>query len=180
MPTQRLLVLSDTHGHTRALEAVFKWAKDISQSSGINAAVFLGDGVSDLSYGERTTGFSCDWKMVRGNMDFDFSLPLIDILNFGGHRFVLSHGHRSDVYNSYDILVAAAQNNKAQAVLFGHTHTPCYETVNNILFVNPGSVGKPRSEAGATFAVIECEPDKPLEVEFWGIGSQGKIKEIEL
>ena len=179
MERQRLLVLSDTHGHARALEAIFNWAKDSSQSGGISAAVFLGDGVHDLSHAADATGFSCDWKLIRGNNDFEFSLQSSDIYEFGGHRFYLCHGHRNSLYNGYHTLIAAAANMKAEAALFGHTHVPCYENESNILLINPGSVGRPRSRVGATFAVIECEPGKPLEVEFWGIGAQGKIKPVK-
>jgi len=175
---QRLLVLSDTHGHVRTLELVFKWAQDCNQSGGINAAVFLGDGASDLTQGASATGFSCEWKLVRGNNDFDFSLPLSDTFDFYGHRFYLCHGHRAALYNGYHTLLAAAQNLHAEAVLFGHTHVPFYNDDNKILLINPGSVGRPRSQIGATFAVIECEPEKPLEVKFWGIGLQGKVKRL--
>jgi len=178
MAAQRLLVLSDTHGHTRALEVVLNWVQDNSQSGGISAAVFLGDGVSDLPYGANVTGFSCEWKLVRGNNDIDFSLPLSDVFDFNGHRFFLCHGHRYTLYNGYHTLVAAAQNVKAEAVLFGHTHVPCYDNDDNILLINPGSLGRPRSRIGATFTVIECEPEKPLVVEFFGVGTRGKIKKL--
>jgi hypothetical protein len=33
---------------------------------------------------------------------------------------------------------------------------------------------------GATFALIECAPEKPPEVQFWGIGQKGDIREIDL
>jgi len=178
MNTQRLLVISDTHGHSRALEVVFNWAQDCSKSGGINATVFLGDGASDLSPVANATGFFSEWKVVRGNEDFDLSLPLSDVFDCCGHRFYICHGHRCALFNGYYALVAAAQNNKAEVALFGHTHVPCYKNENNILLINPGSVGRPRSRIGATFAVIECEPGKPLEVEFWEIGSQGKINRL--
>ena len=178
MDSRRLLVLSDTHGHAHSLEAVLKWAQDYSQSGGINAAVFLGDGFQDLSRASNTTGFSCDWKAVRGNGDLESFLPLSDVFDFCGHRFFLCHGHHCALHNGYSALVAAAKNLEAKAVLFGHTHVPCFENNSDILFINPGSVGRPRSRIGATFAVIGCEAGKPFEVEFWGIGEKGKIKSL--
>jgi len=176
MSTQRLLVISDTHGHTRALEAVFNWAQDRAQSGGISTTAFLGDGLSDLSQIAKAAGFYCEWKLVKGNNDFEFSLPLSDVFDFNGHRFFFCHGHRNALYNGYNALIAAAKNMKAEAALFGHTHIPCCESENDILLINPGSVGRPRSRTGATFAVIECEPGVPLKVEFWGIGAQGKVE----
>ena len=172
---QRLLVLSDTHGNICALETVLNWAKAYSQSGGINTAVFLGDGISDIKRVVASTGFLCEWKMVRGNNDFEHSLPLSDVLDFGGHKLFLCHGHRYSIYNGYYPLVESARNLNAEAVLFGHTHVPCHEKDDNILLINPGSVGRPRSRTGATFAVIGCEPGKPLEAEFWGIADKGKV-----
>jgi len=175
---QRLLVISDTHGHVHALEAVFNWAQDRSKSGGIRATAFLGDGASDLSHAANSTGFFCEWRLVRGNNDFDFSLPASNVFDFCGHRFYLCHGHRSSLYSGYNTLVAAAQNLKAEAALFGHTHIPYCKSTRNVLLVNPGSVGRPRSQNGATFAVIGCEEGEPLVVEFWAIDSQGKIERL--
>ena len=178
MTAQRLLVLSDTHGHIRALEAVFNWAQDRSRSDGIKTTAFLGDGVSDLSPAANSTGFFCEWKLVRGNNDLDFTLPLNDVFDFCGHRFYLCHGHQSSLFSGYNILTAAAKNLKAQVAIFGHTHIPYCKAAGDILLLNPGSVGRPRSKTGATFAVIECEEGEPLKVEFWGISSRGEIEQL--
>jgi hypothetical protein len=179
MEIQRLLVLSDTHGQISDLEAVLNWAKDSSLSGGINTAVFLGDGISDLQRGARAAGFSCEWKLVRGNNDSDFSIPLSNAFDFNGHRFFFCHGHRSSLFNGFQTILAAAKNVNAQAALFGHTHVPYCKKVDDILLINPGSVGMPRTELGATFATVACEPGKPLEVEFWLIGSRGYMKKIK-
>jgi len=178
MNIQRLLVISDTHGHVRGMEAILNWAQDSSQSGGINAAVFLGDGVPDVRRGADASGFSCDWRIIRGNSDLEASLPLSDIFEFGGHRFFLCHGHRYDLYNGFQTLTVVARSSGADAALFGHTHIPYCERDGNVLLVNPGSVGRPRSRIGATFAVIECEPEKPLRVEFWGIDDAGNIRKL--
>lgn len=180
MDRKRLLVLSDTHGNVRALEAVLRWVKDLPQPDRVDAAVFLGDGATDLSRAESAAGFSCEWKIVRGNGDHDLSLPLSDVLDFGGRRFFLCHGHRYALNDGYYSLLAAAGNLKAEAALFGHTHIPCCNNDDDILLINPGSVGRPRSRVGATFAVIECEVRKPLEVGFWRISEHGKIKKLTI
>jgi len=179
MSAQRLLVLSDTHGHIPALEAVFKWAGDRSRSGGIRTTAFLGDGVSDLPLAANSTGFYCDWKLVRGNNDLDFTLPLNDVFDFCGSRFYMCHGHHNSLFSGYSTLIAAAKNLNAHAALFGHSHVPFCKTTDNILLLNPGSVGRPRSRIGATFAIIECEENEPLKVEFWEIGSRGEIEQLK-
>jgi putative phosphoesterase len=157
---KKMLVISDCHGNISALRAVLKHGKEIAP----DCAVFLGDGISDM---ERVImGFSCPWYKVRGNNDIVFNVPETAILDFGGHRFFLGHGHRYSLYRGYDTLIAAARNNGADAVLFGHTHVPSLDNENGLLLINPGSIGRPRSNAGATFAVIECLPETPLKVEF--------------
>ena len=173
-------MLSDTHGHVYAVEAILNWAQDLSQSGGINAAVFLGDGVSDLMRGVNAGDRSFEWKMVQGNNDFEYSLPQSDVLDFNGFRFFLCHGHRYALHDGFYALAGAARNMKAETALFGHTHIPCNKKHNNILLINPGSVGRPRSRSGPTFAVIECLPRETLIVEFWGIDTKGKIKKIKL
>jgi putative phosphoesterase len=183
MDTQRLLVLSDTHGNTPALKKVLLWAEqqNTAQQQGaaaITAAAFLGDGASDLRQAADAAGFFCDWKMVRGNNDHETFLQDAAVFDFCGHRFFMCHGHRYSLYNGTYALVNAARASQADAALFGHTHVPYHKQERDVLLVNPGSVSLPRSRVGATFAVIECTPDKPLSVQFWSIGA--KITEITI
>jgi putative phosphoesterase len=174
MGSQRLLVLSDTHGHNSFLEAVLRWACQDT----FDAAVFLGDGIEDLRRAAALTGFSCEWKVVRGNNDYAVSVPEAAVVDFGGRRFFLCHGHRYTLYNGNDRLIAAARKMQADVALFGHTHVPSLENTPGLLLVNPGSIGRPRSDIGSTFAVISCPPGKPIDVRFWQIGPPGTILEL--
>jgi len=177
MDSKKLVVLSDSHGEVDALAAVLRWAKN----NAVDTAVFLGDGIHDMPRAETASGFSGAIKMVRGNSDYTAStatpMKEIDLFDFAGHRFLLCHGHRYSLHNGFDLLVAAARNNNADTALYGHTHVPHCETVNGVLLLNPGSVGKPRCSAGTTFAVIECVPEQPLQPVFWGIDSANNIIE---
>jgi putative phosphoesterase len=174
---KRLLVLSDTHGHISVLETVLRWVKD---NYIIDTVVFLGDGIQDLRRTPLTAYFSCEWVKVRGNNDFEFSLPETACLNWRGHRFFACHGHRHALYRNYDTLVAAAHGMEADVVLFGHAHVPSCENVHGILFINPGSIGRPRGRIGASFSIIESLPEARLNVRFWGFGLRGEIKEINI
>jgi len=181
MDNKKLLVFSDSHGNVRTLKAVFNWAKDhIPPNDTICAAAFLGDGISDLEYAADETGFFTDWKLVMGNNDFGIVMPETLTFEFEGHYFFMCHGHRFNLYSGYNLLVNAAKNAGAEAVLYGHTHIPYYKIVNGITLINPGSVGRPRSRIGASFAVLECPVNKPFIVKFFEIGVQGKIKEVKI
>jgi putative phosphoesterase len=172
MDGKKLLVLSDSHGDVNALKKVLVWAKNLAgaPSDVISAGVFLGDGIADLHRAEDAAGFSCGWRLVQGNNDYGYSLPEADVFDFGGHRFFISHGHRHSVYYGYHRLITAALSTKADTALFGHTHVPCFAKENGLFLINPGSVSRPRSRQGPTFAVVTCAPEKPVEAVFWKIG----------
>ena len=180
--SSKLLVLSDIHGNMPAIIAVLKWADEELTSS--DMAVFLGDGLRELSLARQQAGLSCEWKVVRGNNDYYASFsdaaaaPESDVFDFGGHRFYICHGHRHAIYNGFDKLAAVALKSGADAALFGHIHVPCLEKINGIQLVCPGGVNRARSSAGETFAVIDCVPEKPLLVHFWGIERNCNISEL--
>jgi putative phosphoesterase len=175
MDEQKLLVLSDTHGQRSALKAVLTWAN----TQPIDTAIFLGDGTSDIAPAADAVGFYRPWKIIRGNNDFDFTIPDTGTLDFGGKRFFLCHGHRHNLYGGYNSLVAAARKAQADAIFFGHTHVPYCKEKNGILLFNPGSAGIPRSRAGATFATVTSEQGKPITAVFWMIGDGGIIQELK-
>ena len=174
-------MLSDTHGGVADLKTVFNWAKEHTPTNGtIYSAVFLGDGISDLQSATNATGFSCDWKLVRGNNDYGYSVPEAAVFDFAENRFFICHGHRHSLYGGYHTLIAAAHSIRANVALFGHSHVPLQKTVDGILLINPGSVSRPRSRIGATFAVIECTEGEQPKAQFWGIGARGQILEVKV
>ena len=176
--SSKILVLSDSHGNVPALVAVLRWAAD--ELTGSDMAVFLGDGLRELSFAQQQTALSCEWKKVRGNNDLAPTAPETDVFDFRGHRFYLCHGHRYALYNGFDKLAASALKTGADAALFGHIHVPWLENANGLLLVCPGCIGRARSNAGETFAVIDCIPEKPLAIHFWGIDRGCNISEIAI
>jgi len=174
-----MLVLSDTHGSLSALKTVMNWAKDrMPPNDTICDAVFLGDGVSDLSPAADAAGFYGNWNVVRGNNDYEYAIQESAVFDFADYRFLICHGHRYSLYSGHHTLVSAGRSNNADVVMFGHTHVPFFKNESGILLINPGSVGRPRSRIGATFAVIECIQGEPLKAKFYGIGGGG-IREVK-
>jgi putative phosphoesterase len=181
MDGKKLLVISDTHGSITSLTKVLEWAAGQLPPTGtICAAAFLGDGISDLNRAANSTGFYCEWKLVNGNNDYDYTMPEAGVFDFEDNRFFLCHGHRHNLYGGYHSLITAARNSQANVVLFGHSHVPYQKTVEGILLVNPGSVGRPRSRIGASFAVIECKSGEQPQVEFFGIGERTGIRKLNV
>jgi putative phosphoesterase len=177
MDNKKLLVLSDSHGGVSALKSIFLWVKEHTPPNDtICGAIFLGDGISDLKPAVDATALEISWAFVNGNNDYDFSFPQATAFDFGGHCFFACHGHRHSLYGGYHTLIAAAKNAKADVALFGHSHVPFYKKIDGLSLINPGSVARPRSKTGATFAVINCQENNSITVEFYGIGSKGEIR----
>lgn len=75
---------------------------------------------------------------VRGNVDrgeWAAALPLHEVVDVAGRRLLLLH----DVA---DLDPAVAMS--VDAVVCGHSHVPCNETVDGVLRFNPGSAGPRR------------------------------------
>jgi putative phosphoesterase len=169
------LVISDSHGNIATLTAALKWAHDAN----LDAAVFLGDGYEDLNLASARAGFDLPWHTVRGNGDYQFSVPDSMMLEISARTLFLSHGNRHNVREGCKTIAAAARNAGAEAALFGHTHVPYCATVNGMFLLNPGSIGRPRSDAGCTFAVLECPASGPLAARFFRLVNNGWESAVE-
>jgi len=181
MDSKKLLVLSDTHGSVTSLKAVLNWAKDRTPPNDtICGAVFLGDGLSDLQPAAEATGFFCDWKLVSGNNDEGYSIPGSIVFNFADSSIFMCHGHRHSLYGGYYTLISSARSSGANIALFGHSHVPFQKITDGVLLVNPGSIGRPRSRIGATFAVIDFVEGEPPKPEFWGIEARTEIRKVKV
>ena len=111
--------------------------------------LFLGDGERDLP-ALRQAFPDLPLQAVRGNCDAFSELPQELVLTLEGVRFFLTHGHRYGVKTDrrLESLKAAARKNKAQAVLFGHTHEAFTEWDGGLLIFNPGTAGGFRPTGG--------------------------------
>jgi putative phosphoesterase len=89
-----------------------------------------------------------------------------------GKRFRLVHGspRRMNEYLFEDrdprSLARIAQGADADVLVFGHTHKPWVREIEGVLFVNDGSVGKPKDgDPRASWALITAEASTPVQVE---------------
>jgi putative phosphoesterase len=89
-----------------------------------------------------------------------------------GKRFRLVHGspRRMNEYLFEDrdprSLARIAQGADADVLVFGHTHKPWVREIESVLFINDGSVGKPKDgDPRAAWALVTVEAGKPVQVE---------------
>lgn len=100
------------------------------------------------------------YAAVKGNNDYDTRYPEELLLEIGGHRFLVTHGHRYVGMYGYSALVRYAKRLDCDVVCFGHTHLYCDETIDGIRLLNPGSVWHNRDGSEASFMRLEVTPEK--------------------
>ncbi len=145
---KRILVFSDTHGSIDAARSI------IAETENVYCIFHLGDNCRDAEALRKACGKRV--VSIRGNCDYDPSVPLKEIVNIDGARILLVHGHQYHVNSSLLHLSLAAQEANATAVCYGHTHRSLIEYENGIMILNPGSPTRPRGCA-ASYAILEVE-----------------------
>lgn len=146
----KILVFSDTHGKINSAINIIESHKNI------DLIIHLGDLVRDAQDIEAIADTRVEY--VAGNNDFYTNVPTEKIIEVGGKKLLLAHGHTYRVKHSLQLLMEEGQNNSVDAVLFGHTHKSHEEHIYNILYFNPGSLTYP--EGYPSYGLIEIIDDK--------------------
>ena len=146
----RIAVFSDLHSApSRYIEAAFECYDYVA---------FLGDGLTKLRAFQYR--YPEQFLYVRGNCDiYDDEAPLKLILDFEGVKVLLTHGHMEHVKSGLIPLAVEAHLKNIQVVLYGHTHRPEIESVDGVLFVNPGTLASYYDREG-TYAVLTIDKGK--------------------
>ena len=134
----KLIVFSDSHRELDGMRQVIEREKP-------DYVFHLGDHDSDAEQMEREYPLLPIAK-VCGNCDGWTETPKTLVLTLGGLRFFLCHGHTYGVKGSLLRASYAAREQKADVLLFGHTHEAYYECMNKgtgreLHVMNPGSCG---------------------------------------
>jgi putative phosphoesterase len=142
-------VVADTHGHldSRALAAL----------RGVELILHAGD-IGDESIIAALEQLA-PVLAVRGNSDGGTALarryPAALQLEREGVRITMTHiGGRPD-----ELVVAlpAEPELRPHVSIFGHSHSALLETVEGVLFLNPGAAGRPRFGGGISVALLSVE-----------------------
>jgi hypothetical protein len=144
----KIAVVSDTHHRTKS---IIKKLKDIK---GLDLIIHLGDMVKDAYKIEKE--LSLEVIKVKGNCDYNVSDEKEEmLLNYKKRKLFITHGHKYNIKYDFNRLYFKAKEVGADVVIFGHTHVPTSEIIEDIIFFNPGSTTIPRSQKGKTFGIIE-------------------------
>jgi putative phosphoesterase len=122
----------------------------------------------DRELGQRSVA----WTLVHTDQrskDFMRALPFDLRFELGGQRIRLVHGSPRKVNeylfenkpaHTFERIAAGAD---CDVLVFGHTHKPWVHPYGGVLFVNCGSVGKPKDgDPRAAFAILELDDSGQL------------------
>ncbi|MFL0194195.1 metallophosphoesterase [Clostridium sp. WILCCON 0269] len=129
-------VVSDTHRYKKFMNKV------VEALCNTELVIHLGDNVQDVQ--EIKKIYTGPVISVKGNCDFNVDVPGEKLEVINGKRFFITHGHRYDVKYSLSRLKYRAMEEKADIVLFGHTHISQIFHEEGMWFINPGSPSVPR------------------------------------
>ncbi|MDD7740314.1 MAG: metallophosphoesterase [Fusicatenibacter sp.] len=151
----RILVVSDTHGHTTNLEKV------IHKVGEIDALVHCGDIEGSEDYIESLV--DCPCYMVAGNNDWFSELRREMEVDFDDYRVWITHGHNYGASMGTEHLREEAEARGINVVMYGHTHRPLIEQEGNLSIVNPGSLSYPRQMGRKpSFLIMEIDREHDL------------------
>ena len=146
----RVLIVSDTHGRHNGLDRALQEAGDIDM------LIHLGDVEGGEEYID--TVVDCEKHIVRGNNDFFSDLPREEEFYIGKYKIFITHGHSYYVSLDPEYIREEGKARKADIVMFGHTHRPFFEEMDEIIVLNPGSLSFPRQECRkGSYMIMETD-----------------------
>lgn len=152
----RILVLADTHVPGRAPDLpgeVWRAADEaglILHAGDVTAARVL-EGLARRA----------PLHAVRGNLDGpELDLPARRVVEAGGVRIGLLHGHEGPGRSPAERARAAFRDQGVAVAVFGHSHEPCWQQApEGFWLLNPGSPTDPRRAPRPTFAWLWVGPE---------------------
>lgn len=162
-------VVSDSHGNLEDLRK----AVDALAAMGASVIFHLGDYVEDAMEIRHWVGIPL--FSLQGNMDFgnEDGVPFVKTL-LSGKTVIACHGHKFGVKGDLGRLYYKAREEKADIVLYGHTHVPRIDETGGILMMNPGALAYSRYSTGATYGMVTIGTDGKVSGEIYPVAPKNK------
>ena len=163
----KILIVSDTHRKDDNLKKVLEEVKPIDMF------IHLGDAEGSEQFIPEWLNPECEVQMVRGNNDFFSDLDREREIRIGQYQVLLTHGHYYNVSLGTETIKREAVERKVDMVMFGHTHRPCYDVKDDLVFLNPGSLSFPRQEGRKpSYMIMELDESGRIHVDLRYIGAE--------
>ena len=140
----KILIMSDTHGLTKEIT-------EINNRHHVDLVIHCGDSElpSDASVLKNI-------EVVKGNCDRDSNYLDEKIIELTpGISCYVTHGHLYDVKRSLESLSYRAEELVVNFCFFGHTHIAGVTKINDIIYINPGSIKYPKGSDEKTYALLD-------------------------
>jgi putative phosphoesterase len=128
-----ILVFSDSHHDTASMIYVL-------ESMTPDMVIHLGDNVHDARTLEGLFP-EIAFQTVGGNCDFE-NIESEKTITLENTRFFITHGHRYGVKSGLGKVIKKGMDEKADIILFGHTHKSYIQNQDRTWIVNPGSISR--------------------------------------
>lgn len=174
----KFLVFSDSHSRNVNIKRAIDTHKAMF---GIDCIFHLGDGHKDLELLAREIPvLSVDGNFEEYCSSYIEKKSLVReaIIELGGFKFFLTHGHTYNIKSSLDYAISEAVRQGADVLMFGHTHTRFYKYIppseccpKGLYVFNPGSISRPR-DTYCSYGVIDTDGKNILlshAILQWGI-----------
>lgn len=149
---KNILIVSDSHGSADLLHTLRE-----RHSGEVDHWIHCGD--SELTEeSDALQGFT----VVKGNCDVYGNFPEEVIIEAGGCKILVVHGHLYSVKQSLLKITYRAEETGADIVCFGHSHLLGAEKMGDILFINPGSIRLPRGRREQTYIILQLNNEKAV------------------
>jgi putative phosphoesterase len=146
-------VISDTHG--------FLDGKVFDLFAGVDHILHAGD-IGFASIILELEGIA-PVTAVYGNTDMGLPYRETEVVELAARKFLVHH-----IVNPHapsDRLRPRLTRDKPQVVVFGHTHKAFNETIEGMLYFNPGYSGKPKAGVERSVAILHCN-EKEIRAEY--------------
>lgn len=137
----RILVVSDSHGMEGNLR------RAVLAQPQAEVVIHLGDGEEETERVKRNFPEKM-FLQVRGNCDWYSQLPVSGVYTAGDARVFYTHGYAQGVKSGLYRAVCEAREQKAQVLLYGHTHEAVTDYEDGLYIMNPGALSGWRPSYG--------------------------------
>ena len=151
-----LLIFSDTHLDTKRMEYAIKQVNP-------DVVIHLGDNIDDTTK-IREMLPDTPFYLVKGNVDTQTAGDTEKLMIIGTVKIFMTHGNEYHVKEGLSRLLKRAIEQKADLVLFGHTHGAVIVKEEDMTLMNPGQMEEHKQRKRASYGVvtivdgeIECE-----------------------